>query len=43
MEDVVEKQFVFVAKSAIPEAGEGLFAKKDIPENTVFAYFGGER
>lgn len=41
--DVTEDNWVYVAKSPLgPDFGEGLFAKKDIPLNTVVAYFGGK-
>lgn len=39
--DLTEDNWVYVAESAT--AGEGLFAKRDVPENTVVAYFGGMR
>lgn len=41
--DTTEDVWVEVRASEIPGAGEGLFAKTDIPDNTVFSYFGGQR
>jgi len=42
--DPTEEQWVYVAASTLgPAAGEGLFAKREIPANTVVAYFGGMR
>ena len=37
--DPEEDKFVYVNKSIVH--GQGLFAKEDIPKNTIFAYFGG--
>lgn len=37
--DITEDTWVYVKKSNI--SGEGLFAKQDVPGNTVVAYFGG--
>ncbi len=40
--DPLDSRYVQVGKSEIHlEAGEGLFARKDIPENTIFALFSG--
>ncbi len=42
--DTTEETWVYTAPSSLgPEAGEGLYAKRDIPENTVVAFFGGMR
>lgn len=42
--DPIEDRWVEVGLSDLgPEAGQGLFAKRDIPESTVFAFFGGLR
>ena len=34
-----EEKYVYVNESLVH--GQGLFAKEDIPANTIFAYFGG--
>ena len=39
--DPLEERYVFVNQSVIANAGQGLFAKIDIPVDTIFAYFGG--
>ncbi len=42
--DITEETWVYVAPSTLgPEAGDGVFAKRDIPENTVVAFYGGMR
>ncbi len=42
--DPTEETWVRVGQSTLGrEAGEGLFAKRDIPENTVVAFYGGLR
>ena len=40
--DPLESEFVFVNTSnSYPDIGQGLFAKKSIPAQTVVAFFGG--
>jgi histone-lysine N-methyltransferase SETD7 len=42
--DITEDTWVHVKESSLgPEVGQGLFAKQDIPDNTVVAFFGGLR
>ena len=41
MRDRYEDSMVYLAMSDIPGAGEGLFAKKDVPRNTIVAFFNG--
>ena len=41
--DPYEELFVFVDQSSIPDADEGLFAKTDIEESTVIAFYNGTR
>ena len=40
-EDPLEKRYVYVNQSRLPDAGQGLFAKVDIAPDTIFAFFGG--
>ena len=39
--DRYEDSMVYLARSDIPGAGDGLFAKKDVPLNTIVAFFNG--
>ena len=41
--DAYEQALVYVGQSDIPNAGEGLFAKCDLPENTVSSFYNGIR
>jgi histone-lysine N-methyltransferase SETD7 len=41
--DLYEQQYVYVAKSTLPNAGEGLFAKKDLPKDFVCTFYNGIR
>ena len=40
MSDLIEDKYVYVNDSKI--AGQGLFAKRDIPNGAIFAFFGGK-
>ena len=39
--DVLDKKYVYVKASTVLNAGEGLYAAKDIPANTTFVLYGG--
>ena len=41
LRDPLNKKYVYVKKSDIPKAEEGLFALKDIQPNTVFVLYSG--
>ena len=41
LRDRYEESMVYLARSDIPSAGEGLFARKDVPLNTVVSFFNG--
>ena len=41
LRDPLDKRYVYVKKSTIPNAGEGLFAKRNIPANINFVLYGG--
>lgn len=39
--DIYEDKLVYVGMSTMPGSGEGLFAKTNIPEGTLFGYYNG--
>ena len=41
LRDRYEESMVYLDRSTIPGAGEGLFAKKDVSLNTIVAFFNG--
>ena len=41
LRDAYEEKMVYVAKSNIEHAGDGLFAQNDVPKNTIVAFFNG--
>lgn len=41
--DPWESEMVYVKESLLPQGGEGLFAKKDIPKKNLFALYNGVR
>ena len=41
--DPYEEKYVYVKKSKIDNAGEGLFAKVDLPKNFICSFYGGKR
>jgi hypothetical protein len=36
------EEWIYVANSRIPGAGRGVFARRNIPQNTIFGYYRGE-
>ena len=43
MHEDISHSAVYVAKSSIPDSGEGLFAKHDIPADRVVSFYNGVR
>ena len=41
LKDPLDKKYVFVKDSTIPNAGHGIFAARDIPANINFVLYGG--
>ena len=39
LRDAYEEKMVYVAKSNIEHAGDGLFAQNDVPKNKIVAFF----
>lgn len=39
--DMYEDSMVYLARSDIPGAGQGLFARKNVPLNIIMAFFNG--